>query len=180
MFRYRLFMMYLDLAETADVFRGRWLWGCERRTLAMFRQSDHLGNPAQSLDHAVRDVVETAGYARPQGPIRLLTQLRYFGYLMNPVSYFYCFDCKEQLECVVAEVNNTPWGERHCYVVSAEQCKGGGPTTEKEFHVSPFMPMDRRYRWRLSNPGKDLTKRVVPHAMRTTRRAGGYLTLPCD
>ena len=72
------------------------------------------------LDESVRSLVEFSTGRRPGGPIRLLTQVRCFGYLMNPVSFYYCFDeGGERLETVVAEVNNTPWGERHCYVLDA-------------------------------------------------------------
>ncbi len=73
------------------------------------------------LDTCVRDLVEATIGSRPTGPIRLLTQPRYFGYGMNPVSFYYCFDEADELvEAIVAEVNNTPWRERHCYVLSRD------------------------------------------------------------
>jgi len=155
-FRYRLFMLYLDLAELESVFRGRWLWSTRRPAVARFERRDHLGDPSQPLDDAVRDLVAERTGRRPSGPVRLLTHLRYFGYVFNPVSFYYCFDPQERaLEAVVAEVNNTPWGERHCYVLP--------PTvpgrlwlrarSAKAMHVSPFHPMDLAYDWRLSMPG---------------------------
>jgi DUF1365 family protein len=151
-FRYRLFMAWLDLAELDDAFRGRWLWSARRPALARFRREDHLGDPAVPLEQAVRDLVEERTGRRPAGPIRLLTHLRYFGYVFNPVSFYYCYDrAGERVECVVAEVNNTPWGERHCYVMQPDD------TTPKAMHVSPFMPMDLDYRWRFSAPGERLS-----------------------
>src|SRR5574340_1610335 len=61
-FRYRLFMVYLDLAELGETFRGRWLWSTSRRALARFDRRDHLGDPAVSLDESVRRLVaERAG-----------------------------------------------------------------------------------------------------------------------
>jgi DUF1365 family protein len=109
-FRYRLFLMYLDLAELDTVFRGRWLWSARRMALARFDRTDHLGDPDVPLDRAVRDLVESRGGRRPAGPIRLLTHLRYFGHCFNPVSFYYCFDAGDtRVETVVAEVNNTPW-----------------------------------------------------------------------
>ena len=70
------------------------------------------------LADAVRDLVEERTGARPAGPIRLLTHLRSFGHCFNPVSFYYCFDpAGERVEAVVAEVTNTPWGERHAYVL---------------------------------------------------------------
>lgn len=153
-FRYPLFLMYLDLAELDTVFRGRWLWSTRRRTLARFCREDHLGDARMPLDQAVRDLVEQHTGRRPAGPIRLLTHLRYFGYGFNPVSFYYCFD-GERVESIVAEVNNTPWGEQHCYVLNAP-----GPALhyqfDKAFHVSPFLPMEVAYDWRFSPPGRTL------------------------
>ena len=167
-FRYPLFMVLLDLAELPQVFRGRWLWGVERWALARFCRGDHLGDPALPLEHCVRELVARETGRRPQGPIRLLTHLRYFGYCFNPVSFYYCFDAAgRHVEAVVAEVNNTPWGERHCYVLDGEDVAqaadgGAGATralrqySDKRLHVSPFMPMDMRYEWRLAFPGPAL------------------------
>jgi uncharacterized protein len=158
-FRYRLFMAYLDLAELDQVFRGRWLWSTTRRALARFDRRDHLGDPAQPLDEAVRALVAERTGRRPAGPIRLLTHLRYFGFVFNPVSFYYCFDAAGQtVETVVAEVNNTPWGERHCYVLpqAAPGAEVLRAQSAKLMHVSPFHPMALRYDWRLHTPGEAL------------------------
>ena len=161
-FRYRLFMMYLDLGELDRVFAGRWCWSTTRRALARFDRRDHLGDPAEPLDESVRRLVAARTGSRPTGPIRLLTHLRYFGYCFNPVSFYYCFDAADRsIETVVAEVNNTPWGERCCYVLPAG---GAGANllrsrSAKLMHVSPFNPMDLDYDWRLSRP----TQRLAVH-----------------
>src|SRR5262245_14091569 len=152
-FRYGLFMAYLDLAELDHVFRGRWLWSTKRWAVARFRREDHLGDPAVPLDQAVRHLVERETGKRPAGRICLLTHLRYFGYCFNPVSFYYCFD-GDSVETIVAEVNNTPWGERHCYVLSGKWDLHF--RTGKEMHVSPFMPMDIGYEWRFTVPGERL------------------------
>jgi hypothetical protein len=156
-FDYRLFMMYLDLDEAPGLFGRRWFWSVGRRTLAWLKREDHLGDPARPLADAVRDLVAERTGRRPAGPIRLLTHLRYFGYCFNPVSFYYCFDeADERVETIVAEVNNTPWGEQHLYVLPASESRGSGThlqfLRQKEFHVSPFMPMDIRYDWRFSQP----------------------------
>ena len=117
-FRYPLFMMYIDLAELPGLFDRTPGWSARRPALAWFRRSDYLAPHAQPLDQAVRDLVEARTGARPAGPIRLLTHLRYFGYCMNPVSFYYCFDeAGDTLQTIVAEITNTPWGERHQYVL---------------------------------------------------------------
>ncbi len=156
-FRYRLFMVYLDLAELDTVFEGRWLWSTKKRAIARFNREDHLGDPGRPLDDCVRDLVAEQTGRRPRGPIRLLTHLRYFGYVFNPVSFYYCFAPDgESLETIVAEVNNTPWGERHCYVLGDSEDEGRGAVRRyrpvKQMHVSPFMEMDVDYDWRFSTP----------------------------
>jgi DUF1365 family protein len=161
-FRYPLFMAYLDLAELDQAFKGRWLWSASRPAIARFRREDHFGDPRVPLDESVRALVQSRTGTRPEGPIRLLTHLRYFGYVFNPVSFFYCFDrAGEQVETIVAEVTNTPWGERCCYVLRTLRAQTG-----KSMHVSPFMPMDVRYDWRFTPPGE----RLGVH-MRLTREA---------
>ncbi|MEZ5729248.1 MAG: DUF1365 domain-containing protein [Burkholderiaceae bacterium] len=172
-FRYRLFMVYLDLAELDAVFAGRWLWSTSRRALARFVRADHLGDPAVPLDEAVRSLVAEQTGWRPRGPIRLLTHLRYFGYVFNPVSFYYCFAPDGQaLEAVVAEVNNTPWGERHCYVLRPPGAPSAGlrASSIKAMHVSPFNPMALGYDWRFSAPG---TRLAVHMALRPLARAPG-------
>jgi uncharacterized protein len=173
-FRYPLFLMYLDLAELDEVFRGRWLWSTQRRTLARFDRADHLGDMNVPLDQAVRDLVQQQTGRRPRGPIRLLTHLRYLGHCFNPVSFYYCFDTAgANVECMVAEVNNTPWGEQHCYVLSEPRYGVAGKfqryISDKAFHVSPFMPMHLAYEWGFSVPGARLN---VHMALRDSQPAG--------
>ncbi|MCH2123602.1 MAG: DUF1365 domain-containing protein [Pirellulaceae bacterium] len=158
-FRGRIFLMYLDLSELQQVFQRHWLWSTRRVAVARFCRTDHMGEGDQPLEEVVRNFVESKGYPRPEGPIRLLTHLRYFGYVNNPVSFYYCFEKEsETLSAVVAEVNNTPWGERHCYVLSPEQfdSRDEKSVIDKEFHVSPFMPMDVQYTWGLSSPDRQI------------------------
>lgn len=163
-FQYPLYMLYLDLDELETIFRGRWFWSTRRTALARFCREDHLGDPSMPLSTAVRDLVEAETGQRPTGPIRLLTHLRYFGYLMNPVSLYYCFDrTGTHVESIVSEVNNTPWGEQHCYVLQRNADSPIGhfeASHAKDFHVSPFMGMDQQYRWTLSEPGKSLAVHI--------------------
>src|SRR6185369_12012749 len=125
-FRYRIFMSYLDLAELPGLFRKRWLWSAHRPALAWFRRKDFLGPSDVPLDVAVRDLVQQRTGVRPDGPIRLLTHLRYFGYSFNPVSFYYCFSAATgALTAIVADITNTPWGERHQYVLPVPPGTGG-------------------------------------------------------
>lgn len=161
-FEYGLFMVYLDLAELDEAFRGRWLWSASRAALARFRREDHYGDPAEPLDASIRRLVEEKTGRRPAGPIRLLTHLAYYGWCFNPVSFYYCFDASGgRVETVVAEVANTPWLERHMYVLDRRECPPGAETLafrrRKEFHVSPFMDMDQEYAWFFREPAEALS-----------------------
>lgn len=158
-FNYQLFMVYLDLSELETVFKGCWLWSARRPAVAWFRRQDHFGDPRIPLDRYVRNLAERETGRRPQGPIRLLTHLRYFGYCMNPICVYYCFKPDgETLDLLVAEVSNTPWGEKIGYVLDVANQTGGHQHAEfqKAMHVSPFMPMDLRYRWHSIRPGPHL------------------------
>ncbi|MCA9028971.1 MAG: DUF1365 domain-containing protein [Planctomycetaceae bacterium] len=159
-FLYRVFYVYLDLTELDSVFNGRWLWSVDRPAIASFHREDHFGDSTRPLDSEVRDIVARRTGTAPKGPIRLLTQLRYFGYVMNPISLYYCYDESDtEIEACVAEVTNTPWGETHCYVLPNPIQDAAGHEallSEKELHVSPFLPMEMRYQWRLTTPDEQL------------------------
>ncbi len=158
-FTYPLYMMYLDLEELPQLFEGIWLWSARRPAPAWFRRKDYFDKSERPLGDAIREFVAAGTGSRPMGSIRLLTHLRYFGHCFNPLSLYYCHDAHGQLETVVAEVSNTPWGERHCYLLRPQSDKKEHFVDEhqKEFHVSPFLPMDMDYRWRLNAPAERLS-----------------------
>jgi hypothetical protein len=160
--------LYLDLDELDTVFAGRWLWSTRRRAPAEFRRADYLGPPDVPLAEAVRRRVEQETGERPAGPVRLLTHLRYGGHVFNPVSFYYCFHADgRRLHSIVAEITNTPWRERHAYVLPVASAAGQGNALrwdfDKRFHVSPFMAMARRYDWRFTVPGDELRVHMRVH-----------------
>ena len=159
-FRYPVYMAYIDLDELPGLLGGRLV--SQRPGIVRFRRSDYLGDPDTDLADAVRDEVEGQTGMRPTGPVRLLTNLRQFGHCFNPVSFYYCFnEAGERPQAVLAQVTNTPWGERHAYVL---QDDGGGcmlsGRSVKVLHVSPFMGMDHEYDWRVSHPGERLAVHI--------------------
>jgi DUF1365 family protein len=163
-FSYRMAQLYLDLDEIDQVFAGRWLWSTHRPNLAEWRRSDYLGPSSQPLKIAVLDRVEQATGNRPGGAVRVLCHPRYAGHVFNPVTFYYCHgiadDRGEALEAIVAEITNTPWGERFAYVLPVPAAEASGQVLnwcfDKQFHVSPFMDMRRQYDWRFSKPGDKL------------------------
>jgi hypothetical protein len=162
-FRYRLFLMYLDLGELPGVLDPYPLWSARRPALARFRRADFMGDPGRPLAACARDAVAAETGARPAGPVRLLAGLRYFGHCFNPVSFYYCFDSAgARVQAVVADVENIPWGERHAYVLARGDREGPVLSGEldKALHVSPLMGMDQTYSFRASEPGPRLAIQI--------------------
>ncbi len=174
-FDFKSFFLMMDLAEIDSIFRRRWLWSADRIALGRFKESEHLIHHRQygNLRQRAIQVLEKAGIAGETiGSIRLLTQLRYFGFSMNPVSFFYCYSqCGKKVMAVIAEVNNTPWGEQHVYVIpnTATDRTNHSQTTirstdiDKDFHVSPFMSLDMRYRMSFTIPNQKLGVKIENH-----------------
>ncbi|MBJ7519158.1 MAG: DUF1365 domain-containing protein [Solirubrobacteraceae bacterium] len=161
-FSYPICMLLMDLDELA-LLDAHPLWSTSRPAPGRFRREDHLGDPAVPLADAVRDEVERQTGTRPDGPVRMLHTPRTFGHAFNPVRFYYCGD---PADVVLAEVTNTPWGERHSYVLDPD-----GGQADKVFHVSPFMDMEHEYTWRLSEPGERLHVEISSDGTSTGRRA---------
>jgi len=158
-FRYPLTMGYIDLDELPALLGGRLTR--QRPGLVRFRRKDYLGAEGTRLQDEVRRVVAESVGEAPHGPIRLLTHLRTLGHCFNPVSFYYCFEPDGRtLHSIVAEVTNTPWGERHAYVLEAGNRTVNQGDFDKALHVSPFMPMDQRYTWRAPAPGETLSVHI--------------------
>ncbi|WP_160153492.1 DUF1365 domain-containing protein [Microbulbifer sp. ALW1] len=158
-FRYRGFMVYAFLDELPEILASSRLWSDHRFAPARYRRQDFFGDPAIPLDEAVRNRVEEATGVRPTGPIAFLANWRYFGYNMNPISIYYCFDdTGERVQTLLVDVHNTPWNERHGYVLPVSpNGRVQKALFKKELHVSPFMPLDQFYQWRSTTPGDRLT-----------------------
>lgn len=156
-FTYQVFMVYLDLDELPHIFSNTRFWSYLTPNLAWFKRADYYGDPALPLKESIRQLVKQATGQTLLGPVRLLTNMRYFGHCFNPVSFYYCFDTDgETLQAIVSHITNTPWGEDYAYVHSLATNAGKPKHLQemavfklsKQFHVSPFMPMDIEYDWR--------------------------------
>jgi len=158
-FRYRMFMMYLDLDELPHLFDGFKHWSYLHKNWAWFKRADYYGNPELPLKQEISALVTRATGAAPHGAIRMLTNLRYFGHCFNPVTFYYCFAADGvTLQAIVSHITNTPWGDDHAYVHDFKATKTITSTgmsafkLDKTFHVSPFMPMDIEYDWAFKLP----------------------------
>ena len=164
-FEYDVFMMYLDTQEIETVFSLSPWWSLSHFAPVQYKRSDfHIDlkhtstKKLLSVDESVRNTVESVSGIRPDGPIRMLVNLRYWGFNMNPLSTYYCFDSAgEKVTAILAEVNNTPWNERHAYVLTGNNfANKQNIRFQKKFHVSPFNPIDMDYHWQSSTPDKTL------------------------
>jgi uncharacterized protein len=176
-FRYRLFLVYLDLAELPEVLDPFPLFSARRPAPARFRRADFIGDPRRPLAECALEAVEAETGARPAGPVRLLTGLRYLGHSFNPVSFYYCFDRDgERVEAVLAEVENIPWGERHPYVLARGAREGTVLSDEidKALHVSPLMGMDQTYAFRATEPGERLAVHIESRPRGAGERAKSF------
>lgn len=191
-FEYDVFMMYIDTDEIETIFSMSPFWSLKNFSPVQFKRSDfhinsthaHLNatdEKTPSIEKSVRDTVEQKTGQRPTGPIRMLVNLRYWGVNMNPLSTYYCFDNTENLVAILAEVHNTPWNERHAYVLTSEEFSRKQKVEfSKEFHVSPFNPLSMDYHWHSTTPDKTLAihlenwqndKKVMDATMTLTREA---------
>ena len=156
-FCYSSFMLYLDLDELNTIFSENMFWSHDKRSLAWFKRADYLPGD-ENLAKAVRNLIYNELGHHTSGPVRMLTNLRYFGYIINPITSYYCFDDSgEQLQYIVATVTNTPWNEQHSYVLVCDpDRKKQRIIFDKKLHVSPFYPMDLSYHWYCNTPDEKL------------------------
>ncbi len=154
-FRYSTSWAYFDLSEVEDLAQDCFLLSRRRFAPLSFRREDHFGDADVTLEECVRDRLRRETNLELTGPIRLLTQFRHFGLFFSPINVFYCFDADQKLQAMIAEVTNTPWNEKHTYVLWEGNRVHGSHTRyshPKDFHVSPFMGMEAEYRWKISEP----------------------------
>lgn len=151
-FDYRLYFTLFDVERIDEICAASPWWSKESWNLVSFRRRDFIAPHGICIAEAVRDRVEQVHGVRPMGRIFLLTHLRQWGSCFNPVSFYLCLDEAEKLQFLVAEIHNTPWNERHAYVLDARDQPGPDYRFcfDKVFHVSPFLPMELRYDWRFS------------------------------
>lgn len=146
-FKYDMFLLSLDLDELSQGIKFGWLFRVEQWALLSFRHKDYLGGEGKLTRDKVWNLITKLGGENHHGKVVMLGQLRCFGVYFSPVNFYYCHDAKGELQYLLAEVSNTPWGERHCYLVEPKQ----NSLTDKVFHVSPFMNEAMHYRWRFTS-----------------------------
>lgn len=148
-FAYQTYMFFLDLDELPGLISKHWWLSGEGWNICSFRRKDYLGPLEVPLKEAVLNLCESRLGFRPKGRVCMLSHASHFGFCFNPVSFYYAYQ-DDDLAAIVAEITNTPWGEKHRYVFDAREVLTYA--FSKEFHVSPFMAMDLDYQWRFGVP----------------------------
>ena len=166
-FKYRIQLLYLnlgrgDLLKRFPIISDRW------PALGWLRRKDYVGDHRQSLTQTVLDAVDKELGFRPRGEIYLLTQLRYWGLVMNPLSIFYCYSHHGELVATVLQVTNTPWREQTLYVLGMDRENRQNDSIEeiwfdKRMHVSPFNHINMHYLCRMGKPGPNLFFHLENH-----------------
>lgn len=168
-FEYTLFYLHLDLDHIEDINQLSRLWSHNKRNFVEYRRSDYFKTAPKALQHAslkqsVCEYLKQKTGKTFAGKIFILTNLRYWGYCFNPISYYFCYDPQGNLQYILDNVTNTPWGKSHIYLhdiqASANSSQNHNTQSDKlvldfskTFHVSPFMPMHLNYRsqYKISN-----------------------------
>ena len=163
-FNYRVFSLMVDLDRLEDAGRMSSLFSVNRRNLVAFHEKDHTGETGERLRDYADRLLRSAGLRQRADRILLVCYPRILGYVFNPLAIYHAYDAGVSLFAVLYDVRNT-FGDRHPYVrpVDAGEMSDGGlrQTCDKIFHVSPFIPMQMRYHFRILPPGAEIRWRIL-------------------
>jgi DUF1365 family protein len=157
-FAYNLFMAFVDIDTIPALMRQSAVSSYNRWNWASFHEKDHLGDPSLPLRERLRRDAAAQGADFPDGPVFLLTHLRYLGYCFNPISLYYCYGKSGELGTILAEVNST-FGEHRNYWLGDHNRLESGPLrfhSAKSMHVSPFMDLKLDYDFTFTEPSRTL------------------------
>lgn len=157
-FAYPIWYLHIDLDELRELDRRIAGFSHNGFNLTSFDDRDHMGSADEDVRMKLVEWLRTRGVETEIGRVSLLTHARILGSVFNPVSFFFVRDLSDRMRHVVAEVNNT-FGETYCYVLDVEG-RVVRHEEDKCFHVSPFQPVDGRYRFRITEPGEKMSAHI--------------------
>ncbi len=162
-FRYRVFSVLFDLDELAQLGRRLRLFSHNRWNMFSFRDRDHGPRDGTPLRPWIEEQAAAAGIDLAGGSIRALCYPRMFGYVFNPLTVYFCADPAGALRCLLYEVSNT-FGDKHTYVIPVTEAADRVVTQscDKQFYVSPFLPVGGRYHFKVTPPN-DRVAVVIHH-----------------
>ncbi|MEL0629852.1 DUF1365 domain-containing protein [Psychromonas aquatilis] len=155
-----LFMLALDVAEVEKSQESQGVFGFSWYHPLRFVQKDYIKSEPKLLSQRIKDkVISLGGHADIERTL-MLVQVRCFGLYFSPVNFYFCYDNADNCTQMLAEVSNTPWNERHYYLVDLKE-KNTDLVTKKVFQVSPFMDINMNYIWHINAPEKETDKLLV-------------------
>lgn len=156
-FQYKLRMFFLDIDNLQGIFKGIPFISINKFNLISFYRKNYFPSKVNlSIRQEIENEIKRHGYDEIPKKIYILTHLTYLGFCYNPVTFYYCYDDTDQLIFFLSEVNNTPWNERYVYLQRISKEHSHAWTQDKQFHVSPFLPMNLQYRWKINNPNDQI------------------------
>jgi uncharacterized protein len=158
-FSYSIFLLWIKLDELADIEKNVSWFSTSKWAPIRFKRTDYLGSPDTPLQQSVLEKMSSLAGTELHGSVFLLSPLRTLGWYFSPVNFYYLQQENGHFSYLLAEVSNTPWNERHCYLVDLNEQQD----SQKVFHVSPFNPMDMTYKWKISQPMQQLRLTLSCH-----------------
>ncbi|KPH62463.1 chromosome partitioning protein ParA [Pseudoalteromonas porphyrae] len=145
-FKHPIYMMWVDLIDPESLNNIHKGLGTKGFKALKFNQADYL-NQDENIHETISDrafkKIAELGVSDIFENVYMLGQLRCFGLYFSPVNFFFYQSKSGDFTHMVAEVSNTPWNERHYYLVPIEK----KVNFKKVFSVSPFMDLDMNYHW---------------------------------
>ena len=155
-FFYKIFFLAIDLDEVQKLSTFGWWFKCDKFAPLNFRSADYLQQKESVTKQLVWHKVQQLGGKNLAGRVMFIGQMRCFGLYFSPINLYYCYNHNNQLAYLLAEVSNTPWRERHYYLIDIKE----NLVCDKDFHVSPFMDLNMRYHWRIKAPDENLSLHI--------------------
>lgn len=165
---YKMYMLFINLDQLHNLFDGVPFWAANKRALVAWHRSDYYKPEQGDLKSAILDLVaERTGDNLDDATVCMLTHPRFLGVCFNPVTFYYVYDRHNVLQYIVPEITNTPWRQRYQYVLPIKNSLRHGKlhqfNHQKQFHISPFMPMEQSYQWQFSDPNQQLVAHLENH-----------------
>jgi len=158
-FNYNMYMLALDLNELDLVSDTSTLFSLKKFAPISFFQSDYVKGEPGNLKQRIASKVTQLGGNWDGAKVIFMGQCRNFGIYFSPANFFFCYNSDDECKTMLVEVSNTPWLERHYYLIDITKQQ----RTDKTFHVSPFMDLDMQYCWRVKAPSEKVLIHIENH-----------------
>jgi DUF1365 family protein len=158
-FNYTMTQLALDLDEVKELAAAHLVFSLKKFAPMSFFQDDYVKDEPGNLKQRIASKVSQLGGKWDGEKVMFMGQCRCFGFYFSPANFYFCYQNDGECSYMLVEVSNTPWLERHYYLVDLQ----GDMKTKKDFHVSPFMDLDMQYHWRVKPPAEQVLVHIENH-----------------